>query len=83
MVYLPFINDGYCKVLPINDMLSRFTNRRPNPKGPDTPNQCQRTSGDEGIASHRLCLGQKVALEHTSKTIANSPLARMFCEQPE
>ena len=37
------------------------------------------TKVDCSVASRRLCLGQKVALEHTAKTTANRLLARMFC----
>lgn len=32
-----------------------------------------------GVASHHLCWGQKVALEHTTKSIANSQLAHTYC----
>ena len=37
------------------------------------------TKADCSVASRRLCLGQKVALEHNAKTTANGQLARTFC----
>lgn len=51
----------------------------PSSKTLDTPNQHRRTSGGKGLLLCRLCLGQKVTLEHPATTKAYSQLAHMFC----
>ncbi len=45
----------------------------------DTWNNYQRASGDESWMCCHLRLGQKVALEHTSKITCKGQLACMFC----